>query len=146
VLCFINQAFINVLENMSKLEQENPLAKSHVAHFAAAAVSNGVISIAELASPLTSGFLYPLFLLCLQQLAKLKDKEWLVKAFHNSKVNLQNMLPGTSFSVPFYVGPCKVAKQAALTDTATVHSACVENPVRVCHGRLVSTGCERCRL
>jgi len=97
VLKFVNQAFVSVLENMSKLEQENPLAKSHVAQFAAAAVSNSIISIAELASPLTSGFLYPLFLLCLQQLAKLKDNEWLVKAFRDSKVNLQNMLPGTAF-------------------------------------------------
>jgi len=91
---FTNQAFVSVLESMSTLEQENPLAKSYVAQFAAAAVSNGIISIAELASPLTGGFLYPLFLLCLQQLAKLKDKEWLVKAFHSSKVSLQNMLPG----------------------------------------------------
>ena len=90
----INQAFINVLENMSQLERDNPLAKSHVAQFAAGAVSIGVITIAELASPLTSGFLYPLFLLCLQQLAKVKDREWLVNAFHDSKVNLQNMLPG----------------------------------------------------
>jgi len=79
---------------MSQLEQQRPLAKSHVAQFAAAAVSNGIITIAELASPLTAGFLYPLFMLCLQQLAKLKDKEWLVKAFNDSKVNLQNMLPG----------------------------------------------------
>ena len=100
-MCLTNQAFNSILENMTKLEQENPLAKSHVAHFAAAAVSNGIISIAELASPLTSGYLYPLFLLCLQQLAKLKSKEWLVKAFHNSKVNLQNMLPGLR---AFYVG------------------------------------------
>jgi len=93
----LNQAFVSVLENMSKLEEENPLAKSHLAQFAAAAVSNSIITIAELASPLTGGFLYPLFLLCLQQLAKTKDKEWLVKAFRDSKVNLQSMLPGTAF-------------------------------------------------
>jgi len=79
---------------MSELERETPLAKSHVAQFAAAAVANGVVAISELASPLAAGFQYPLFLLCLQQLAKAKDREWLVKAFHDSKVNLQNMLPG----------------------------------------------------
>jgi len=95
----IDQAFISVLEDLSKLEQDYPLAKSHMSQFAAGAVSNGIITIAELASPLTSGFLYPLFLLCLQQLAKLKDREWLVKAFRDSKVNLQNMLPGMSVNL-----------------------------------------------
>ena len=90
---------MSVLENMSRLEQQDPLAKSHVAQLSAAAVSNGVITIAELASPLINGFLYPLFLLCLQQLAKVKDKEWLVKAFNDSKVNLQNMFPGISVIV-----------------------------------------------
>ena len=98
VCCLTNQAFNSVLENMSKLEQEKPLAKSHVAQIAAAAVSHSVITIAELASPLTNGFLYPLFLLCLQQLAKVKSKEWLVKAFHDSKVNLQSMLPGMALT------------------------------------------------
>ena len=95
----IDQAFISVLEDLSKLEQDYPLAKSYMSQFAAGAVSNGIITIAELASPLTSGFLYPLFLLCLQQLAKLKDREWLVKAFRDSKVNLQNMLPGMSVNL-----------------------------------------------
>jgi len=95
-VCVIDQAFIGVLDDLSKLEQDYPLAKSHMAQFAAGAVSNGIITIAELASPLTGGFLYPLFMLCLQQLAKLKDREWLIKAFQDSKVNLQNLLPGTS--------------------------------------------------
>ena len=102
-VCGIVQAFIGVLEDLSKLEQNYPLAKSHMAQFAAGAVSNGIITIAELASPLTNGFLYPLFLLCLQQLAKLKDREWLVKAFQDSKVNLQNMLPGTIVTCMFYL-------------------------------------------
>jgi len=92
----IDQAFVSVLEDLSRLEQEYPLAKSHMAHFVAGAVSSGIITIADLASPLTNGFHYPLFLLCLQQLAKLKAREWLVKAFQDSKVNLQNMLPGMS--------------------------------------------------
>ena len=90
------QAFVSVLENMTDLERSNPLAKSHVAQFAAGVASNGVITIAELATPLARGFLHPLFLLCLQQLSKVKDRQWLVKAFQDSKVNLQSMLPGTS--------------------------------------------------
>jgi translation initiation factor 4G len=87
------EAFNGVLENMASLEQENPLAKSYVAKFAAGAVANGVVSIAELASPMTGGHFYPLFLLCLQQLAKLKERDWLAKAFCDSKVSLHNMLP-----------------------------------------------------
>ena len=79
---------------MPELEQENALAKSYVAKFAASAIANGAISIADVALPLAGGFLYPLFLLCLQQLVKVKGKDWLSKAFHESKVNLLNMLPG----------------------------------------------------
>jgi translation initiation factor 4G len=94
-VCVCWKAFAHLLENLTSLEAENALAKSHVAQFAAGAVSSGVVTIAELASPLTGGAHYPLFLLCLQQLAKLKDKDWLVEAFHASKLNLQSMLPGT---------------------------------------------------
>jgi translation initiation factor 4G len=79
---------------MPVLEQENPLAKSYVAKFAAGAIAIGVVSIADVAVPLAGGFMYPLFLLCLQQLVKVKDKEWLSKTFHESKVNLQSMLTG----------------------------------------------------
>jgi len=87
------EAFGTILEKMSNFEAANPLAKSFVARFAAGAVSGGVISLAELASPLTGGHHYPLFLLCLQQLSKLRDRDWTTKMFADSKVNLQMMLP-----------------------------------------------------
>lgn len=88
------QAFGVLTERMPQLEVDVPLIKSHTAKFAARAVSDGIVTLAELAEPLHNGVRYPLYLLCLQQLHKQNDKEWLVKAFNESKVNLQDMLPG----------------------------------------------------
>lgn len=74
-----------------------PLVKSYLAQFAARAIISDLVSISELAQPLESGTHFPLFLLCLQQLAKLQDREWLTELFQQSKVNMQKMLPGKSF-------------------------------------------------
>lgn len=71
-----------------------PLVKSYLAQFAARAIISDLVSISELAQPLESGTHFPLFLLCLQQLAKLQDREWLTELFQQSKVNMQKMLPG----------------------------------------------------
>lgn len=79
---------------MSDLETDVPLIKSYVAKFAAFAVVENIISLTELAEPMEYGAYYPLFLLCLQQILKLKDKNWLVNVFNESKLNLQEMLPG----------------------------------------------------
>lgn len=68
--------------------------KSYLAQFAARAIIADLLSIADLAHPLENGVHFPLFLLCLQQTAKLKDKEWLTDLFQQSKVNMQKMLPG----------------------------------------------------
>nr|DBA17612.1 TPA: hypothetical protein GDO54_003032 [Pyxicephalus adspersus] len=87
------QAFLNVLDQCPKLEVDIPLVKSYLAQFAARAIIAELVSIAELAQPLENGTHFPLFLLCLQQLAKLKDKEWLTELFQQSKVNMQKMLP-----------------------------------------------------
>uniref|UniRef100_A0A673FZ99 Eukaryotic translation initiation factor 4 gamma 2 n=1 Tax=Sinocyclocheilus rhinocerous TaxID=307959 RepID=A0A673FZ99_9TELE len=46
-----------------------------------------------LAHPLENGTHFPLFLLCLQQMSKMKDREWLTDLFQQSKVNMQKMLP-----------------------------------------------------
>lgn len=70
--------------------------KSYLAQFAARAIISELVSISELAQPLESGTHFPLFLLCLQQLAKLQDREWLTELFQQSKVNMQKMLPGKS--------------------------------------------------
>ncbi|XP_029438948.1 eukaryotic translation initiation factor 4 gamma 2, partial [Rhinatrema bivittatum] len=87
------QAFLNVLDQCPKLEVDIPLVKSYLAQFAARAIIAELVSISELAQPLESGTHFPLFLLCLQQLAKLKDREWLTELFQQSKVNMQKMLP-----------------------------------------------------
>uniref|UniRef100_A0A8B9LEA5 Eukaryotic translation initiation factor 4, gamma 2b n=1 Tax=Astyanax mexicanus TaxID=7994 RepID=A0A8B9LEA5_ASTMX len=87
------QALLNVLDQCPKIEVDIPLVKSYLAQFAARAVITELVSIAELAHPLENGTHFPLFLLCLQQASKLKDREWLADLFQQSKVNMQKMLP-----------------------------------------------------
>lgn len=85
--------------------------KSYLAQFAARAIISELVSISELAQPLESGTHFPLFLLCLQQLAKLQDREWLTELFQQSKVNMQKMLPGKSYQIaPMtpLIGVCKM--------------------------------------
>lgn len=96
ILYFLSQGVRAVLEQMKSLEADVPLVKSYVSRFAACAVTGGVISLSQLAGPLHNGRHYPLFLLCLQQVHKMKDREWLVKAFNDSRLDLQKMLPGKS--------------------------------------------------
>lgn len=87
------ESFRLVADQMSDLEQETPLIKSHVARFGAQAVVCGVSTLSELAEPFHNGTHYPLFLLCLQAAHRIKDKPWLVSIFNDSKINLQEMLP-----------------------------------------------------
>ncbi|TTD32922.1 Eukaryotic translation initiation factor 4 gamma 2 [Bagarius yarrelli] len=87
------QAFLNVLDQCPKLEGDIPLVKSYLAQFAARAIIDDLMSIADLAHPLENGIHFPLFLLCLQQTAKLQDREWLTDLFQQSKINMQKMLP-----------------------------------------------------
>ena len=90
----IFQGFQSVAEQMTELEQEITLIKSHVARYGAQAVALDIVSLSELAEPFQGGSHYPLFLLCLQSAHRVKDKPWLVKVFNDSHVNLQDMLPG----------------------------------------------------
>uniref|UniRef100_A0A7N8XJ00 Eukaryotic translation initiation factor 4 gamma 2 n=1 Tax=Mastacembelus armatus TaxID=205130 RepID=A0A7N8XJ00_9TELE len=87
------QAFLSVLDQCPKIEEEVPLVKSYLAQFAARAIIADLVTIADLAHQLENGAHFPLFLLCLQQLVKLKDREWLADLFLQSKVNMQKMLP-----------------------------------------------------
>ncbi|XP_029000162.1 eukaryotic translation initiation factor 4 gamma 2a [Betta splendens] len=87
------QAFLSVLDQCPKIEEEVPLVKSYLAQFAARAIVADLISIADLAHQLENGAHFPLFLLCMQQLVKLRDREWLSDLFQQSKVNMQKMLP-----------------------------------------------------
>uniref|UniRef100_A0A3Q3A949 Eukaryotic translation initiation factor 4 gamma 2 n=1 Tax=Kryptolebias marmoratus TaxID=37003 RepID=A0A3Q3A949_KRYMA len=86
-------AFLGVLDQSPKIEEEIPLVKSYLAQFSARAIIAELASIDDLAHHLESGAHFPLFLLCLQQMVKLKDREWLNDLFQQSKVNMQKMLP-----------------------------------------------------
>lgn len=70
-----------------------PLIKSHTAGLAARAVTDEVVSLADIAYPLENGAFYPLFLLILQRIAKAKSKDGLVVLFNESKVVMLKMLP-----------------------------------------------------
>lgn len=87
------QAFLNVLDPCPTLEVDIPWVKSYVAAFAARAVISELVSILEQAQPLERGTRFPLFLLCLQQLAAFRDREWLTELLQQNKVTAQKMLP-----------------------------------------------------
>ena len=90
------QAFLSVLDQCPNIEDQIPKVKSYLAQFCARAIIADLVSIAELASPLENGNHFPLFLLCLQQVSKRKDPDWLTDLFLQSKVNMSKMLPGES--------------------------------------------------
>lgn len=92
-----------MLDQCPKIEVDIPLVKSYLAQFAARAVMTELVTVAELAHPLENGTHFPFFLLCLQQASKLKDREWLIDLFQQSKVNMQKMLPGRW---PWLLVPC----------------------------------------
>ena len=83
-----------MIVKMPGLEEDVPLVRSHMARFAAGAVSEEIVSLAELAQPMENGIHHPLFLLTLQHLHAVCGKDWLLKVFNESKVSLKNMLPG----------------------------------------------------
>ncbi|XP_060572704.1 eukaryotic translation initiation factor 4 gamma 2-like, partial [Ruditapes philippinarum] len=83
----------SVLEQMAGMESDVPLIKTYVARFGAFGVTESIVTLQELAEPMEQGTYYPLFLLCLQQMLKQKDKDWVVNVFNESKMDLQNMLP-----------------------------------------------------
>uniref|UniRef100_A0A3Q3R9J6 Eukaryotic translation initiation factor 4 gamma 2 n=2 Tax=Monopterus albus TaxID=43700 RepID=A0A3Q3R9J6_MONAL len=87
------QASFSILDQCPKIEKEVPLLKSYLAQFAARAIIADLVNIADLAHQLENGAHFPLFLLCLQQLVKLKGREWLADLFQQSKINMQKMLP-----------------------------------------------------
>ncbi|KAA0715340.1 Eukaryotic translation initiation factor 4 gamma 2 [Triplophysa tibetana] len=84
------QALLNGLDQCPKIEVDIPLVKSYLAQFAARAVIAELVSVAELAHPLENGNHFPLFLLCLQQASKLKDREWLTDLFQPEQEIDQN--------------------------------------------------------
>ncbi|TWW68036.1 Eukaryotic translation initiation factor 4 gamma 2 [Takifugu flavidus] len=87
------QAVLSVLDQCPNVEEEVPLVKSYLAQFAARAIIADMVNLADLAHQLENGAHFPMFLLCLQQLMKLRDRDWLSDLFQQSKINMQKMLP-----------------------------------------------------
>lgn len=100
---------------MPGLSVDVPLVKSYVAKMAAQAVSNQLVTLLELSDPMNGGSHYPLFLLVLQQLHKLHDSDWVTASFQESKINLQDMLPGIYLSFNGIQMPVRMMKRRKLT-------------------------------
>uniref|UniRef100_A0A8C4QUU4 Eukaryotic translation initiation factor 4 gamma 2 n=1 Tax=Eptatretus burgeri TaxID=7764 RepID=A0A8C4QUU4_EPTBU len=86
-------AFSVLLDRCGELESTVPQVKSCAAQLAARAVASGLVGLAEVAGPLNNGQHFPLLLLCLQQLARLRDPDWLADTFQASRINMTKMLP-----------------------------------------------------
>ncbi|KAJ0041732.1 hypothetical protein NL108_010573, partial [Boleophthalmus pectinirostris] len=89
----LQQGILMVVDQCPKIEEEVPLVKSYLAQFAARAIIAELVNMSDLAHHLENGSHFPLFLLCLQQMVKLKDREWLSDLFQQSKINMLKMLP-----------------------------------------------------
>ncbi|XP_061178950.1 eukaryotic translation initiation factor 4 gamma 2-like [Saccostrea echinata] len=87
------EALQSVFEQMGDMEAEFPLIRSYVSTFAAMSITGQVVTLNELAEPLENGAYYPLFLISLQQMHKIKGKDWLANLFNESKLDLLKMLP-----------------------------------------------------
>jgi len=129
------KGFSRVCQQMSELETDIPLVKSHVAGFGAMALTLGLVTMNQLAEPLHGGVHYPLFLLCLQHAHRVKDKEWLSDHLTRSKLDLLDMLPdmdqtkerlltvledrGLSFLLPLLRLQADLGRQIAAEPSAT---------------------------
>lgn len=129
------KGFSRVCQQMSDLETDVPLVKSHVAGFGAMALTLGLVTMNQLAEPLQGGTHYPLFLLCLQHTHRVKDKEWLSDMLTRSKLDLLDMLPdmdqtkdrlltvledrGLSFLLPLLRLQADLGRQIAAEPSAT---------------------------
>lgn len=85
-----------MLEKLSDLESEISRIKTISASLIARLVTSDLVTLKQVADQLVSGRHFPLFLLILQHMIKIKDKEWLGGIFKECKINMQIMMPGTS--------------------------------------------------
>lgn len=99
-LCFMSsEVFIGglrmVLQNLVNLESEYHCVKSSISMFAARAVCDLIITLDDLGALMRHGAHYPLFFLCMQNIHKLRTKEWLRQQLERSKISLVEMLPAS---------------------------------------------------
>ncbi|XP_059161943.1 eukaryotic translation initiation factor 4 gamma 2-like [Physella acuta] len=141
------EGFQQVCNKMSELETDVPLIKSIMARFGAMATTLDLVTLSDLAVPFEGGVHYPLFLLCLQNMHRIKDKEWLVDTFSRSKLDLQRMLPeldqnkerfmeiledrGLSFMFPLLRIQAELARQIAAEPSATALYKWIKEKVEV---------------
>lgn len=85
--------FRHILQNLANLESEYHCVKSNISMFAARAVCDCIITFDDLGLLMRHGAHYPLFFLCMQNMHKLRSKEWLRSQLEKSKINLIEMLP-----------------------------------------------------
>uniref|UniRef100_F6R3K6 W2 domain-containing protein n=1 Tax=Ciona intestinalis TaxID=7719 RepID=F6R3K6_CIOIN len=83
-------------EKLSKLETSVPRSKSITASLLARLILSDLATLHGIAELLHSGYHFPLFLLTLQQLVKLNDKDWLLAMYKQSKVDMLNLMPEVS--------------------------------------------------
>lgn len=88
-------SFRTMLDLMADLEADIPRIKSYVAAFAGKAITQGQMTIAEIAELADNGKHYPFLLLVLQHMSKTLERTKLCKLFEESKVSLLTTLPKT---------------------------------------------------
>ncbi len=91
---FLN-GFKVILQSLISLESEYHCVKSNISMYAARAVCDLIISLDDLGALMRHGAHYPLFFLCMQNIHKLKTKEWLRAQLEKSRINLIEMLPAS---------------------------------------------------
>ncbi|XP_075213295.1 N-acetyltransferase 1 isoform X2 [Lycorma delicatula] len=87
------ECYRSLVNSMADRETTVPKVYSHVAAFGSQAVTDGLMTLSEIAEMVEGGSHYPLFMLTLQNLHKSLGKVELTQLFNNSKVNLLNTLP-----------------------------------------------------
>lgn len=84
----------DVLDKNHATEEHGQNVKQQVAQIISMAITQEVLNLTDVSSLTENGNHYPLLLLCLKELEALKEQEWLVKVFTDSKVDLLSTLPG----------------------------------------------------
>ncbi|KAK4887368.1 hypothetical protein RN001_003639 [Aquatica leii] len=91
----IQDSFKTLCNSIEERENEITKVTSATATLLAMAVTEHLISLADVATLTDNGAFYPLFLLVLQHLHKVLGKNELTDLFNNCKVNLLSQLPET---------------------------------------------------
>lgn len=82
-----------LLAQLTELEVNDPLIKTHLAEIISRSVAAEIISLKE-SFDLVKNY-YPMFLLCLQHLKTIQGEGWLIQTIETSKINLMLALPET---------------------------------------------------